>query len=413
MWEFKNVLHSKCGTLPPFGEPAKTGLFFISDYRDVTCKPGRDPAYWVLKELDRADRFKVYGTANRVINSSCFGNIDFLMLDYKGDIQIQKPGYNYAIYKAYKKVKDSVEIIHHCEKFQVGRGYNLIPLLSGLSDKSLILGPMHFPHFVFESDYLAGTSGMSKTLKKFEFKNKKLFNIAFKMFFKKTVTRADKVIVPNQQVKKELENYISPKKIKIINYGVDLPLYRKHEYKADENNFKILFPSMAIERKGVEYLLEAIYIVKKQIPEVKLYLLTDGYKVNDYKMIVKKLGISKNVVFCGKLEQNKYLELLSNCRMMCQPTLSDSYGWTVLDAMCLGVPVVTTEKCGCPDLFENGDIGIRVKPKDPYAIAEAILKLFNDHELCKKFSRTGLNKREDYDYKEIASKYIELYKEWV
>ena len=80
MREFKNVFHSKCGTLPPFGEPAKTGLFFISDYRNVTCEPGRDPAYRVLKELDRADRFNVYGTANRVINSSCFKNIDFLTL---------------------------------------------------------------------------------------------------------------------------------------------------------------------------------------------------------------------------------------------------------------------------------------------------------------------------------------------
>ncbi|KAF5414899.1 MAG: Glycosyltransferase Gtf1 [Candidatus Methanogaster sp.] len=392
-------------------DTTQKGLFFISDYRNVTCEPGRDPAYWILKELNINNSFNVYSTANRLINSSCFGNIDFLTLGYKGKVDIQRPGYNYAIYNAYNKVKDDVEIIHHCEKFQVGKGYNLIPILSGLSDKSLIIGPIHFPHFVFENDYLAGTSGTSKTLKKFELKNKKLFNIVFKMFFKKTIARADKVIVPNQQVKKELGNYISPKKIKIINYGVDLRLYIKHEYKADENNFKILFPSMAIERKGVEYLLEAIYIVKKQIPEVKLYLLTNGYKVNDYKMIVKKLDISKNVIFCGKLEQNRYLELLSNCRMMCQPTLSDSYGWTVLDAMCLGVPVVTTEKCGCPDLFENGNIGIRVEPKDAHSLAEAILKLFNDYELCKKFSISGINKREGYDYKKIMPKYIELYKE--
>jgi glycosyltransferase involved in cell wall biosynthesis len=241
----------------------KKGIFFISDYRNVTCKPGRDPPYWILKGIDRADQFKIYSTANSVVNSSCFKNIDFLTLNYKGKIDIQRPMYNYAIYKAYKKVKDEVKIIHHCEKFQLGKGYNLIPLLSDLSDKSLIIGPIHFPHIVLENDYLAGTSGTNKTLKKFEFKNRKLFNILFKLFFKKTIARADKVIVPNQQVKKELGNYISPKKIKIINYGVDLPLYKKYEYKADENNFRILFPSMAIERKGVEYLLEAIHIVKK------------------------------------------------------------------------------------------------------------------------------------------------------
>ncbi|RZB29540.1 MAG: hypothetical protein AEth_01051 [Candidatus Argoarchaeum ethanivorans] len=86
MREFKNVLRSKCGALPPFGEPVKTELFFISDYWDVPCEPTRDRSHWILKELDRADRFKVYSTTNRVINSSCFRNINFPTLDYKGKI---------------------------------------------------------------------------------------------------------------------------------------------------------------------------------------------------------------------------------------------------------------------------------------------------------------------------------------
>lgn len=64
----------------------KKKIFLISDYRNVTCEPTRDQSYWILKELDRADRFKVYGTANRVINSNCFKNIDFLTLDYRGKI---------------------------------------------------------------------------------------------------------------------------------------------------------------------------------------------------------------------------------------------------------------------------------------------------------------------------------------
>ncbi|KAF5425151.1 Glycosyltransferase involved in cell wall bisynthesis [Candidatus Methanomarinus sp.] len=390
----------------------KKGLFFISDYRNVTCESGRDPSYWILKGLDGYNQFRVYSTANNVINSSCFKGINFLTLGYKGSIQIQKPGYNYAIYKAYQKVMNKVEIIHHCEKFQVGKGYNLIPLLSDVSDKSMIIGPVHFPHIIFENDYLAETSGIKRILNKSTFKNKNHLNVVFKILFKNTIIKSDKVIVPNKQVKDKMKKYVSSKKLRIINYGVDLSLYRKYEYKADENNFRILFPSMAIERKGAEYLLEAIYIIKKEIPGVKLYLLSEGYKINHYKKISKQFDIDNNVIFCGKLKKDEYLELLSNCKLMCQPTLSDSYGWTVLDAMCLGVPVVTTEKCGCPDLFENGEIGIRVKPKDSHLLAEAIIKLFNDYELCKKFSRAGINKRDDYDYNKIAKEYLNLYEEY-
>ena len=64
----------------------KKKIFFIPDYRNVICEPTRDPTYWILKELDRADRFKVYSTTNRVINSSCFRNIDFPTRGYKGKI---------------------------------------------------------------------------------------------------------------------------------------------------------------------------------------------------------------------------------------------------------------------------------------------------------------------------------------
>ena len=64
----------------------KTGLFFISDYRDVICEPGGDPSYWILKGFDRDGGFNGYSTANGVMDRSCFRNIDFLTLGYKGKI---------------------------------------------------------------------------------------------------------------------------------------------------------------------------------------------------------------------------------------------------------------------------------------------------------------------------------------
>ncbi len=391
----------------------KTGLFFISDYRDVTCEPGRDPAYWILKELNEADRFKVYSTANKVINRSCFGNIDFLTLDYKGKIDIQRPMYNYAIYNAYKKAKDEVKIIHHCEKFQVGKGYNLIPLLSNIGDKAFIIGPVELPHKVFEDDFLVGSTGLKRSIKKSVYMNRNNLGSVFKTLFKKTIENVDVVIVPDDEVKRKLSQYIDKNKIELISYGVDLSVYGEYRYAADENNYNIVFAGGALERKGIKYLLEAIPLIKNQFPDVKLHLRTNGYRIKEYKQLSKDLNITKNIVFHGKLELDKYLELLSNSRLLCLPTLSEGYSWTVLDAMCLGVPVVTTTECRCNDLFENGDIGIRVKPGDSDALADAILKLFNDFELCKKFSENGLKKREKFDYEKITPKYLELYEKYI
>ena len=392
---------------------AKKGLFFISDYRDVTCEPGRDPSYWILKGLDRDNRFNVYSTANRVMDRSCFRKIDFLELGYKGNIQIQKPGYNYAIYKAYKKVKDDVKIIHHCEKFQVGKGYNLIPLLSNIDDKTFLIGPIQLAHKVFEDDFLVDSTGVKKCIKKFAYINRNNLISVFKILFKKTIESADVVIVPDNDVKKELSRYIDKNKIELINYGVDLSGYRKYRYTADENNYDIVFAGGALERKGVKYLLDAIPLIKDPFPEIKLHILANGYRIKEYKKLSKDLCITGNVVFHGRLEKDRYLELLSNSRLLCLPTLSEGYSWTVLDAMCLGVPVVTTTECRCNDLFEGGNTGLRVEPGVPNQLADAIIKLFNDFELCKKFSENGLRKREKYDYSNIMPKYMELYEEYL
>ena len=389
----------------------KNSLFFVSDYRDVNCVPGRDPSYWILNGLNNQYDYPVYSTANVISNHDCFKNIKFLPLNFKGSINIQHPLYNYSIYKSYLKVCDDVQVIHHCEKFQYECGFNLIPILSDLDDKSLIIGPVQFPHKVFENDYLVGKTGFERIFHKSIFKSKSSLGYIFKELFKKTITSADKVVAPNNHVKKSLKKYVSSKDIEIINYGVDLKLYANYSYNADENNFIIIFPSMAIERKGVEYLLEAVSIVKKDYPHIVLYLLSSGYMVSTYKKIVKTLDLSDNVRFCGSMDKQRYLEILSNCRALCLPTLSEGYGWTVLDAMCLGVPVVTTDKCGCPELFEDKNIGLMVKSGDAYALADAISKLFDDYNLCKKMSDNGRSKRSQYDYEAIVPQYLKLYDE--
>jgi len=391
----------------------KPRLFIVSDYRDVTCEPGRDPSYWILKKLDKNDKFNVYSTTNKVLDRSCFKNIDFLTLGYKGDIQIQKPRYNYSIYKAYKKVEEEVQMIHHCEKFQVSRGYNFIPILSKMNDKPFLIGPLELPHKVFEDDFLSDTKSFKRLSKKFGYHGISTLRHIFQYLFKKTIEHADKVIVPDTEVKNELIKYISPSKIELINYGVKLSTYQSYRYEADENNYNIIYAGSTLERKGIKYLLEAIPSIEQEFPDVTLHLRTSGYKVEEYKKIIKEIGISKNVIFHERLEKEKYLELLSKSRVLCLPTLSEGYGWTVLDALCLGVPVVTTTECRCNDLFENSNIGIRVTPGDSKVLAEAILKLFNDFELCKKFSQNELRKREKFDYATVIPKYVELYEKYI
>lgn len=124
-----------------------------------------------------------------------------------------------------------------------------------------------------------------------------MLGYAFKRLFISTISSADKLIVPNTYVKDSLKKYVPEQNIEIINYGVNLSLYRDYVYSAKENNFKIVYPSMAIERKGVEYLLDAVSILKKDYPSVELYLLSNGYLLEHYRDLSEELGIAENVFF--------------------------------------------------------------------------------------------------------------------
>lgn len=301
-------------------------LFFIPSYREITCESGRYPSYWLLKELDQNRRFRTYCITKRISNHNCFKNINFMTTGYIGSADIQVPKYNYNIYKMYKRVEDKVNIIHHCEFFQVGKGYNLIPILSNIKDKSFLIGPVELPHKVFESDYLAGSSGIGKYIKKCAYINRDIMRLMFKALFKRTIESADTIIVPDSSIKKELSKYIDKDQIELINYGVDMSLYNKYQYTATEDNYDIIFAGNASERKGVRYLLEAISIIKEDFPDVKLHLRTRGHKLQEYREISKNFGIEERV-FYHKMEGiDRYLEQLSRSRLLCLPTLSEGYG---------------------------------------------------------------------------------------
>ena len=362
-------------------------MFYISKFRRVNNSVTRDESCRILSALD-SSHHKVYATASEVCKNP-FKNTKFMLI--RGRPMIQNPIYNYSIYRAYKKVKNMVEIIHHNEMFQLGAGFNLIPFLDNIENKKFIIGPIEVPHRIFAEDI-----GIPPTLLNI----RKLLHPIFKKMFEKTISDANTIIVPDTEVEKQLVDYNTVK----INFGVDLDNYVENDY--DMDNRSIFYAGSAIKRKGVEYLLHAV----SMIDDVTLHLRTAGHLVGAYKQICHDLKISDRVIFHEKeLDLKDYLELMSSCRVTCLPTLSEGYSWTILDAMCMGVPVVTTTECHCSDLFHNGSIGIRTTPFNSIELSDALVKMLDNDAECRKSSRNGLRKRKYYDYKKIIPQYVDVY----
>ena len=364
-----------------------TGIFYISKFRHVDDSVTRDESCRILPALDTSCH-NVYATASKVYKNP-FKNITFMPT--RGRTMIQNPVYNYSIYREYKRVKDAIDIIHHNEMFQLGTGFNLIPFLDNIENKKFIIGPIEVPHRTFNEDV---------TIHPVLLNMRKLLRPVFGKMFDKTVSDANTLIVPDTEVEKQLVGYNTVK----INYGVDLDKYIENDY--DIDNRSIFYAGSAIKRKGVEYLLHAVSL----IDDVTLHLRTNGYRVGAYKHLCRHIGISDRVIFHEeRMDLKDYLELMSSCRVTCLPTLSEGYSWTILDAMCLGVPVVTTTECHCSDLFQDGSIGIRSTPANTAELRDALVKMLDNDTLCRKSSRNGLSKRKYYNYEKIIPQYMAVY----
>lgn len=364
-----------------------SGIFYISKFRDVNNSFTRDESCRILSYLDSSFH-SVYATASN-ISKNPFKNITFMPI--QGRPIIQNPVYNYSIYCAYKKVRDSIDVIHHNEMFQAGVGFNLIPILSNTGNKKIIIGPVEVQHRTFAED---------SRINPIIFYAKPALRIVFNKLFDETMNNTNVVIVPDTEVEKQMEKYNTVK----INFGVDLEIYRDNKYNMDNRN--IFYAGSAIKRKGVEHLLHAV----SMIDDATLHLRTQGYLIESYKQICHELGISNRVIFHEKfLGIREYTKLMASCRVVCLPTLSDSYGWSIMDAMCMGIPVVTTTECHCSDLFKNGSIGIRTAPANAIELRNSIVEILDNDTLCRKFSENGLRKRKYYDYNKIIPQYMEVY----
>jgi glycosyltransferase involved in cell wall biosynthesis len=296
-----------------------------------------------------------------------------------------------------KKLVKRFDIIHHISPFAVGKDFNLLALTA---NKPFVIGPVEIPHRFFEDE--------------FKFLRIPVFAKLFREsrvrqeLSAKTLERCDVAIAVNNQTKRALENFIEKEKIKTIPIGVDTEIF---SYTRPTNNHNILAVGVHIKRKGFDYLIEALFNVVKEFPDVRLHLTSVGPRTEHLKKLVGKLNLSKNVVFWGRVDDKKLLELYSMCRIFVHSSLSEGFCHTTLEAMAVGRPVVSTKTAGS-EMVEHGKTGFLVPPADSEALADAILKLLSDYNLaCRMGKKAREIVEEKYDWNVVVEKYYNTYQD--
>ena len=234
--------------------------------------------------------------------------------------------------------------------------------------------------------------------------------------------KVDRIITVSEFLKRELvaKYFVEENKIRVIYNGVDTERFNP---KVNGDNIRkayelgdspvVLYLGRLAPYKGVQFLIEAIPLVLKEVPKAK-FLIGGAirYDTPDLWRLVKKLRIKKATIFAGYVPNDVVPNFYACCDVFCYPSLWEGFGLTPAEAQACGKPVVAFNTCAIPEVVENNRTGLLVEPKNVGALADALISLLKDKE---RRVRMGLEARKRvlrlFSWDKAAEQTLQVYRE--
>ena len=194
---------------------------------------------------------------------------------------------------------------------------------------------------------------------------------------------------------KDFQQYLHPEQIHICPNGI-ARLVPEHDTKKTHNTFNFLFLSNMMEEKGVLILLEACRILKEKGHQFTCTFVGKWSDVTekDFQTKLKEYNLTENVSAVGAKYGEDKVEFFQNADCFVFPTFyhGECFPLVLLEAMSFGLPCISTNEGGIPDLVDNAINGLVVERKNAVALADAMLELLSQPEKAIKMGENALAK---------------------
>jgi glycosyltransferase involved in cell wall biosynthesis len=224
-----------------------------------------------------------------------------------------------------------------------------------------------------------------------------LNDITYRENLNQVFNNAFALIAPSNHVRRLLIlEGAPPEKIYVMRYGINLEgIIPKPWSERKSLPPSVVFLGRFTPKKNPVALIEAFYLVKKQVPETQFSLIGDGSEMPRVKQRIEKLGLEDSVKLYGALPRSEALPIVNKHWVFAQhsatPASGDQEGFPVvlLEATALELPIVSTIHSGIPEQVIDGQTGFLVKEFDYEAMAERIIELLTNPDLAEKMGKCG------------------------
>jgi glycosyltransferase involved in cell wall biosynthesis len=223
-------------------------------------------------------------------------------------------------------------------------------------------------------------------------------SLIFRLIAKYVLNKADGVIVDSEvQKKAAMELGCNENKIWKFPWGIDLEDFNPDISGLEtkrilgwENNKIIISNRSHFPVYGIEYLIGAIPIVVKEMPEARFLIIGDGPLTEALKKMTKRLGVTRYANFVGRVPNQQISRYLKAADIYVSTSFSDGTSASLLEAMACGLPVVVTDIPANNEWIQNGKNGFLVPIKDSKTLAEKIIFLAKNNNIRKFMGRSNV-----------------------
>jgi len=200
---------------------------------------------------------------------------------------------------------------------------------------------------------------------------------------------------------------------KIITHkmGVDISRF-PFSYKElkPEGPFKLVSISRLVEKKGLEYAIKAVSLLLAEGVDVEYEIIGEGECRKGLEQLIDQLGIGGRVKLAESVKHNEVAARISSADVFLLPSVTAQNGdmegipVVLMEAMALGVPVLTSQHSGIPELVTSGETGVLVPERNEQAICNKLKMLLSDREMHRNISYNARHFIERHHNKTILDK---------
>jgi N-acetyl-alpha-D-glucosaminyl L-malate synthase BshA len=230
------------------------------------------------------------------------------------------------------------------------------------------------------------------------------------------INQSDVVTSVSESLKKDTYNHFKiSREIKVIPNFVCTDLYREAREKllpevkkqyAPNGERILIHISNFREVKRVEDVVRVFDKVRKKIPS-KLLLVGDGPERQKIENLCRELGTCNDIYFLGKIKSTEQALALADLFLL--TSSSESFGLAALEAMASGVPVISTNTGGLPEVNAHSKSGFLANVGDIEAMSNYAIKILENDSTLNQFRKGAIEQSMKFDIRKILPLYEQLY----